>query len=122
MKHLRFIVLLILPLCCTAEDHSFWDKQNIVYHSINGTVQTIDFLVTDHDLSLGEKEHNPLARPLVERGTGGRIVYSYGVGVGGTILISYLAHKKGWHKVERLIPISVSVSTMSVRIYYGIRF
>ena len=122
MKILVLIILLLVSLSCSAQEHHFWDKQNITYHSINGAVQTIDFLVTDHDLSLGKKEHNPFARPLVEQGTGGRLVYSYGVGVGGTILISYFAHKKGWHKIERLIPISVSVSTTSVRIYYGIRF
>jgi len=104
------------------QSHRFWDKTNIILHSSNAFAQAVDASVTQRDLQAGLKEHNPLARPLVEMGWGGQVAYSFGIGIGGTLALSYIAHKKDWHKLERLIPLSVSASTTAVRIKYGIRF
>ena len=38
-------------------------------------------------------------------------MYSYGVGVGGTLAASYFLHRLGHHKWERLTPFIVATST-----------
>ena len=91
--------------------HRFWDKTTIILHSANAAAQTADAISTQRFLRLGYEETNPLARPLVTNGWKGQVAASYGVGVGGTLLGSYLAHRKGWHKFERLIPVLVAVPT-----------
>ena len=123
---LSLLVMIAFPLNLLAQEqaqsHRFWDKTNIILHGSNAFVQALDASVTHRDLQAGLKEHNPLARPFVERGWGGQAAYSFGIGVGATLALSYIAHKKDWHKLERLIPLSVAASTTAVRIKYGIRF
>ena len=127
MKKLLFLLFVVaFPLNLFAQEnpqpHRFWDKTNLILHGSNAFVQAIDASVTQHDLQAGGVEHNPLARPFVERGWGRQAAYSFGIGVGATLALSYFAHKKDWHKLERLIPLSVAASTTAIRVRYGIRF
>lgn len=104
--------LLLAPAISAQQTtHRFWDKTTIILHSANAAAQTADAISTQRFLRLGYKEGNPLVRPLVTNGWKGQVAASYGFGVGGTLLGSYIAHRKGWHKFERLIPVLVAVPT-----------
>ena len=47
---------------------------------------------------------NPLARPFVTQGWKGQAPYSYGLGFALPLGLSYIAHRKRWHRLERMIP------------------
>lgn len=57
------------------------------------------------------KEHNPIARPFVEKGTGGIIAYQ-AMSSGLAITESYLLHRSRFHKFEH-VPYYISIG-MSV--------
>ncbi len=40
-----------------------------------------------------------------------QVAYSYGIGVGGTLAVSYLFHRMGQHKRERITPLIVATPT-----------
>ena len=48
-----------------------------------------------------------LAKPLCESGTAGQAVF-FGGRMAGVVAISYLLHKTGHHKLERLFPVYAS--------------
>ena len=101
-------------LCCSAlaqfqpgdfQTHKFWDKKNIAIHSANFAMQTADAFTTRHVLDQHDGiERNPWARQFVNHGWGGQAAYSWGLSVGGTILTSYLMHRTGHHRLERILP------------------
>ena len=109
MAALLCFLFLAPALSAQQTTHRFWDKTNIILHSANAAAQTADAISTQRFLRLGYEEKNPLARPLVTNGWKGQVVVNYGFGVGGTLLGSYIAHWKGWHNLERLIPVLVAV-------------
>ena len=86
--------------------HKFWDKGNIAIHSANFAMQTADAFTTRHVLDRHQGvERNPWARQFVTHGWAGQAAYSWGMSVGGTILTSYLMHRTGHHKLERMLPV-----------------
>ena len=114
MKNLILIVILLLsvPLLKAEEKHRFWDQKNVRLHLINLTAQSVDAYSTQRLLNVeGGRESNPLARPLVRHGWKGQAAASYGLGFGGTLLGSYLLHRWGHHKLERITPIFVATPT-----------
>jgi hypothetical protein len=87
------------------ENHPFFDRRNIALQLINVIAQSVDAYSTQmFQQNHTGHELNPIARPFVTRGWGGQIVYSYGFGVGGTLLLSYLFHRHHHHQLERLVP------------------
>ena len=87
------------------KQHVFFDKGNLVLHSWNLAAETFDAVTTrraQHGRPINEL--NPFAAVFVNRGWGGQIAFSYGFGVGGPLLTSYLLHRTGHHKLERWVP------------------
>ncbi len=76
-----------------------------------------DFAVTHANLQSGGKELNPITR-LFSRSTAGLAVNFAGE-TAATMGISYLFHKTGHHRLERITSaVAMSVSTQAV-IYSG---
>jgi len=113
-KVLLVIVLLLLPSVVLAEEeeHPFWDQANTRLFLLNVAAQSLDAYSTQRALRQDNtSEFNPLARPFVNRGWKGQALYSYGIGVGGTLAASYLFHRMGQHNWERITPLIVATST-----------
>ena len=81
------------------ETHRFFDKQNIVLFSAIATARTLDVHSTWVD-KYGVAEVI-LPQSLIDSEPG-FIAFSSGMAA-GSIAISYLFHKKGWHKAERIL-------------------
>ena len=104
--------IILMPLKLKAEErHRFWDGANLQLLGANVVAQTVDAYSTQGALNRGAREINPIARPLVNLGWKGQLMYSYGVGVGGTLAASYFLHRLGHHKWERITPFIVATST-----------
>jgi hypothetical protein len=84
--------------------HRFFDKGNLALHGWNLAAETYDAITTRRALG-GRPVHelNPFGALFVNRGWGGQAVFSYGFGVGGPLLTSYLLHRTGHHKMERWV-------------------
>jgi hypothetical protein len=79
----------------------FWSRENKIDFSILAGQITVDAITTQHGLSNGFRESNPVMRPLVTRGAAGEAAASalgFGFGVGTT----YLLHKTHHYKAERI--------------------
>ena len=106
------VMLLFLPLVAKAEgEHPFWDQKNVQLHLWNLAAHSLDAYSTQRGLSHGAVEGNPVARPFVSRGWGGQVAASYGIGFGGTLLTSYILHRKGSHRLERFTTMFIASST-----------
>ena len=95
-------------------EHHFWDTQNIALFSAVGASSGADFAVTRSNLQSGGRELNPVVR-LFGRSTAGLAVNFCGETV-GVIGVSYLFHKTGHHRLERLasmVNIGVSAGAVS---------
>lgn len=108
------LAAILLLLCCpgwaqlpppSSDYHKFWDKQNLAIHSGNFVMQTADAITTRHVLDRHNGvERNPWARQFVTHGWAGQAGYSWGLSVGGTIVTSYVLHRTGHHRLERILP------------------
>jgi hypothetical protein len=89
------------PLPNAPSHHRFWDRGNKTLFLIHAGLETADFVATHHNISHGGRELNPMGKALCESGTAGQVVFFAGrtAGVLGT---SYLLHKTGHHKLERV--------------------
>jgi hypothetical protein len=91
----------------TPTQHNFWDAANQILFASHGVLEAMDFGITHHNLSHGGRELDPMAKALCESGTAGQWVF-FGGRMGGVVAISYLLHKTGHHKLERVFPIYAS--------------
>ncbi len=83
--------------------HKFWSRINGVLYGAAATAAAADFWTTRHAVSHGGRELNPLARPFAGSDA---LFAAYKVGsVGSYLGLSYLFHRKGWHKLERFVPV-----------------
>src|SRR5689334_19735162 len=87
--------------------HFFWDKTNKTLFISHAAIEAVDFGITHHNLSRGGKEMNPEAKALCESGTAGQLVF-FGGRTAGVVAITYLFHRTGHHKLERLFPLYAS--------------
>ncbi len=76
--------------------HKFWDGSNILLHSLNTASKIADFHSTERMLRRGGHELNPLLRTRPAR-----IGIILGFGTGGHVLIAWILHRTGHHKLER---------------------
>ncbi len=76
-----------------------------------------DFAVTHANLQNGGKELNPITR-LFSGSTAGLAVNFAGE-TGGVVALSYLFHRTGHHKLERLTP-AVNLGGSLVAVAYGL--
>lgn len=88
-----------------APPHRFFDKTNLWLHTGAIMAETADLISTHRAIQAGAVEANPLARPLVRKGLAGQIASAYGMGEGALLLTSYIFHRTGHHRLERLVPV-----------------
>jgi len=96
--------------------HRYWDTTNQSLIMTHVALETIDSAITHRNLGRGGKEMNNMAKSLCESGTPGQIVYFAGRSV-GVVGISYLLHKMGRHKIERIFIVAASVDSA-----YGVTY
>ena len=80
----------------------FWDRKNMILTSGMAAATAADFTATQRNLTSrsGGHEYNPVAR-VFTGSTPGRVVYFAGSGA-STVALSYLLHRGGHHKLERV--------------------
>jgi hypothetical protein len=78
----------------------FWDRENTILFSAVGAAATADFFTTRANLASGGRELNPIAR--VFAGSTPTLAANFALETAGVIGISYMWHKTGHHKLERL--------------------
>jgi len=114
MKSALFTVLLLVgaaqaqqgfvaasPLPSAPSARKFWSYENKVDFSILAGQITVDAITTQHGLSEGFRESNPIMRPLVTRGAAGEAAAS-SLGFGAALGTAYLLHRTHHYKAERL--------------------
>lgn len=84
----------------TREEHHFWDRENQILFAAAGGLAAADFCVTRANLASGGKELNPITRVL--SGSTPGLAANFAIETGGLVSVSYLLHKTGHHKLERL--------------------
>jgi hypothetical protein len=81
--------------------HKFLDVHNMVSITALTTLVAMDGVTTQHLIQDYKfREMNPIARPLVTRGTAGQVA-ACSMGLGAAIGAAYLFHKSGRHRLER---------------------
>jgi hypothetical protein len=99
------LITLISGSASAQTQHKFFDKRGIALQLSNFAAQTLDGVTTQRFLRMRSGvEANPLARQFVSHGWTGQAVYSYGWGVGASMLASYWLHTHGHHRLERWVP------------------
>ncbi len=106
------------PFRLESREHKFWDRKNILLHSAAAAAAAADFWTTRRAISRGGRELSPLARPFA----GGSAAFAaYKAGSWGTYLgLSYLFHRKGWHRLEHIMP-AVEIATDGAAVGFNLR-
>ena len=99
------------------ESHRFWDRENKILFAASAAAAAADFAVTYQNLQSGGKELNPVTR-LFAGSTAGLAVNFAGQTT-GVVGLSYLFHKTGHHKLERLTPV-VNFGASAFAVAYGL--
>jgi hypothetical protein len=100
-----------------ATTHRFWDRENRILFAATGMAATGDFLVTHANLSSGGRELDPVARLFT--GSTPALACNFALQTTGVMAASYLFHKTGHHRLERLTSV-VSVTASSSAVAYGL--
>ena len=100
-----------------SNQHRFWDKQNYALFLAAGALNGADFAVTRDNLQRGGQELNPVVR-LFGRSTAGLAVNFIGE-TAGVVSISYVLHKTGHHKLERMVSM-VNIGSSAAAVSYGL--
>src|SRR3974390_1184108 len=80
--------------------HRFWDRENTLLFAGVAVMNTADFWATRNNLSHGGRELNPLTRPFA--GSTAGLAFNFTAETAGYIGASYIFHKTGHHKLERI--------------------
>lgn len=84
--------------------HQFFDRTNLALFSADALVRTMDAHSTRSMLTNPCKCYVEDNLPLAIAQSTPRM-YGYSLGVsGGVMLGAWLAHKRGWHRLERILP------------------
>ena len=105
------------PVRLGREQHKFWDAKNAALFATVAGFSAADFAVTRDNLSHGGRELNPLTRPFA--GSTAALAANFVGETAGVIGVSYLFHKTGHHKLERLTPI-VNFGMSAFAVSYGL--
>jgi hypothetical protein len=89
------------PLPNAPSARKFWSAENKVDFSILAGQITVDAITTQHGLSEGMRETNPIIRPLVTRGVAGEAAAS-GLGLAFAVGTAYLLHRTHHYTAERI--------------------
>jgi len=99
------------------EQHKFWDNENRALFVTVAALSAADFAVTRSILQNGGRELNPVTR-LFSGSTAGLAVNFTGE-TAGIIGLSYLFHRTGHHKLERLTPL-LDIASSSFAVVYDL--
>jgi hypothetical protein len=99
------------------EAHRFWDRPNEILLAAAAGMNAADFAVTRANLQSGGQELNPMVR-VFGRSTAGLAVNFAGE-TAGVVGLSYLFHKTGHHKLERMVSV-VNVGASAGAVSYGL--
>ena len=97
--------------------HSFWDGKNRFLFSTVAMFSSADFAVTHMNLANGGRELNPMVRPFT--GSTPALAANFAGQTAGVIAVSYLLHKSGHHKLERLAPVA-NIASSAFAVAYGL--
>lgn len=81
--------------------HRFWDGENSILFATSAAFSAADFIVTRDNLRSGGQELNPVTR-LFSGSTPG-LAMNFAGETAGVLGVSYLLHKTGHHKMERMV-------------------
>ncbi len=84
--------------------HRFWDNQNRALFATVAAFSAADFCVTRANLANGGRELNPVTRIL--SGSTPGLAVNFSLETGSVIGASYLFHKTGHHKLERIVSVA----------------
>ena len=105
------VVKIVLPQA--SQEHKFWDKENRILFTSVAALNVADFAVTRNGLQNGSRELNPVTR-LFSGSTAG-LAANFAGATAGNIGLSYLLHRTGHHRLERITSmINVGASTAAV--------
>jgi len=97
--------------------HPFWDRENRVLFVAVGALAAADFCTTRANLASGGRELNPVTR--VFSGSTAGLATNFALETASTIGISYMFHKTGHHKLERMTSI-VNIGSSAGAVAYGL--
>jgi hypothetical protein len=97
--------------------HRFWDRENTILFSAVGAAATADFFTTRANLASGGRELNPLTRAFTSSTP--LLAVNFGLETAGVIGISYMFHKTGHHRLERLTSL-LDVGGSAGAVTYGL--
>jgi len=93
--------------------HPFWDRENRALFTAVGALAVADFCSTRSNLASGGRELNPMTR--VFSGSTPGLAANFALETASTIGISYMFHKTGHHKLERITSfVSIGASAGAV--------
>jgi len=84
-----------------APGHRFWDRENSLLFAASTGFSAADFAVTRDNLRSGGQELNPVTRVFSGSTTG--LAVNFAGETAGVVGLSYLFHRTGHHKLERVI-------------------
>jgi hypothetical protein len=94
-------------------DHRFWDRDNLLLFSTVAGMSSADFAITNANIQSGGRELDPAARVFGTSTAG--LATNFAAETAGVIGISYLFHKTGHHRLERMTSVvNISASTFAV--------
>jgi len=97
--------------------HPFWDRENRVLFTAVGAMAVADFCTTRANLASGGRELNPVTR--VFSGSTPGLATNFALETASSIGISYMFHKTGHHKLERITSF-VNIGTSAGAVAYGL--
>jgi hypothetical protein len=97
--------------------HPFWDRKNRTLFAVNGALAGADFFVTRRNLGRNGTELNPVARMFTGSTPG--LVANFAMETGGVVGVSYLFHKTGHHKLERMTSY-INLGASAFAVTYGL--
>jgi hypothetical protein len=100
-----------------APSHRFWDRENRILFASVAASSTADFAVTYSNLQNGGKELNPVTRLFT--GSTATLALNFVGETAGVMGVSYLFHRTGHHRLERLTPI-VDACASGAAVTYGL--
>jgi hypothetical protein len=83
-----------------ATTHRFWDRENAILFTSVAASATADFFATHANLANGGRELNPVTRMFT--GSTPALAANFALETAGVIGVSYMFHKTGHHRLERL--------------------
>jgi len=111
------VLLVAVPAGKDAEAHPFWDRENRVLFAANGAMAGADFFVTRRNLAHSGVEMNPITG-MFSHSTPA-LAANFALETGGVVGVSYLFHRTGHHKLERMTSY-VNLSASAFAVSYGL--